>query len=45
MKVMASLEYRKGKGDSTLFIKHLKKGKAAILVYADDTIIMGDDEE
>nr|KYP53851.1 Retrovirus-related Pol polyprotein from transposon TNT 1-94 [Cajanus cajan] len=43
---MISLGYKHSQGDHTLFIKHSPNGKLTILlVYVDDMIIVGDDEE
>nr|KYP52900.1 Retrovirus-related Pol polyprotein from transposon TNT 1-94 [Cajanus cajan] len=45
-KVMISLGFKQSQGDHTLFIKHSKsRGVTVLLVYVDDIIVTGDDEE
>jgi len=45
-KVMMSLGFKQSQGDHTLFIKHSKsRGVTMLLVYVDDIIVTGDDEE
>jgi len=45
-KVMMGLGFKQSQGDHTLFIKHSKsKGVTVLLVYVDDIIVTGDDEE
>ncbi|RVW66512.1 Retrovirus-related Pol polyprotein from transposon RE1 [Vitis vinifera] len=45
-RVMITMGYRQSQGDHTLFIKHSSSGKlTALLVYVDDIIVTGNDEE
>ena len=43
---MKAIGYGQSRGDHTLFIKHSKEGKVTVLlVYVDDMIVTGNDEE
>jgi len=43
---MISLGHRQSQGDHTLFIEHSLEGKLTLLlVYMDDMIVIGDDEQ
>jgi hypothetical protein len=43
---MVGLGFKQSQGDHTLFVKHSESGGVTmLLVYADDIIVTGDDEE
>ncbi|CAJ2663478.1 unnamed protein product [Trifolium pratense] len=45
-KVMVGLGFKQSQGDHTLFVKHSKSGGVTVLlVYVDDIIVTGDNEE
>lgn len=44
MIVMKKMDYKQGNSDHTLFVKHIGY-KVCTLVYVDDIVIRGDDEE
>lgn len=45
-RVMRASGYKQSQGDHTLFIKHSARGRVtALLVYVDDIIVTGDDDE
>jgi len=45
-KVMVGLGFKQSQGDHTLFVKHSETGGVTmLLVYVDDIIVTGDDEE
>ena len=45
-KVMTAMGYRQSQGDHKLFVKHSSLGGVTVLlIYVDDIIVTGDDEE
>jgi hypothetical protein len=43
---MVGLSFKQSQGDHTLFVKHSETGGVTVLlVYVDDIIVIGDDED